>query len=236
MYATGTVRKGSKGFPASLAGFQATHPAPPRHTRGEMHRRREICALVWMDSRPVWLLSTAVNPIDPKCVAQRWIHRERVEFPTSPVLLQYQANMRGIDVCDQTRGYYTTMMASHKWWHKILTFVLDSSIDNSWILYRHDAEDLGLATQSRLAWHYNLAQQLVAPFVKPNIPRGRFRNLARRGFHYSERHECLRRKCFVCGSRTRTFCGGCSGRFMCMKPCYVKVHTQPEYAAMAFTR
>jgi hypothetical protein len=38
-----------------------------------------------------------------------------VEFPTSPILLQYQSNMRGIDVVDQYRQYYTAIFQSHKW-------------------------------------------------------------------------------------------------------------------------
>jgi hypothetical protein len=114
-YATGTVKKGSKGFPSSLAGFPKQY-CPPRGTLiVKMHRSRKICAVVWIDSKPVWLLSTALDPNDPTCVAPRWVKRDRVEFPTSPILLQYQSNMRGIDVVDQYRQYYTAIFQSHKW-------------------------------------------------------------------------------------------------------------------------
>jgi hypothetical protein len=74
-YATGTVRKGSKGFLSSLAGFPKQH-CPPRGTLVvKMHRSRKICVVVWIDSRPVWMLSTALDPVDPNCVAPRWVKR-----------------------------------------------------------------------------------------------------------------------------------------------------------------
>jgi hypothetical protein len=201
-YATGTMKKGSKGFPPSLTGFPATHRLPRGTLLVKMHRNWKIVAIVWIDLRPVWLLSTALDPVDPTCVAPRWVRRERLEFPTSPILLQYQKNMRGIDVVDQCRGYYMAALQSHKWWHKILTFILDSSLFNSYVLYSADAESLGLSRHTRQLWHFNLARSLVAPFVTPNIPRGRFRTLGRRGYHHRERHETLRRRCIVCKSRT----------------------------------
>jgi hypothetical protein len=233
-FATGTVKKGSKAFLASLAGFPNRH-RPQRGTLVvKMHRSRRIMAICWIDSKPVWLLSTATDPIDPACVAPRWVRRDRVDFPTSPILLQYQSNMRGIDVVDQCRMYYTAALQSHKWWHWCLTLILDSSLQNGFILYREDVMEVGLPVYSRQLWHYNLAQVLVAPFVRVNIPRGpRRNNLARQGFHHSERNPDARRKCIVCRHRTRQFCGACGGRFMCAGACYIRVHTQSEFAALA---
>jgi hypothetical protein len=87
LYTTGTVKKGFMGFPSSLAGFpKANHP-PHGTLVVKMHRSRKIVAVVWMDSKPIWLLSTALNPLDPNCVVPRWVRRERVNFPTSPILL-----------------------------------------------------------------------------------------------------------------------------------------------------
>lgn len=180
-----------------------------------MHRSRKIVAITWIDSKPVWLLSTAVNPIDPAYVAPQWVCRKQVDFPMSPIFLQYQSNMRGVNVVDQYRHYYTMALQSQKSWHRCFTFVIDSSILNALILYWEDATNRGLALYLQHFWHYILAQKLVAPFVHMNIPRGPFRNLGRRGFHYSKRHPETRRQCEVCGRRTRMFCASCDGRFMC---------------------
>jgi hypothetical protein len=229
-YATGTVKKVSKGFPRSLAGFPKQHLPARGIVAVKMHRSQKIVAVVWIDSKPVWLLSTATNPTSPGIVAQRWIRRDRVDFPTSPILLQYQANMRGVDVVDQYRHYYTAMLNSHKWWHKCLTFVMDSSLLNCFIIYREDATELGLGVWTRQLFHLTLAKALVAPLVRVNVPRGRAANLGRRGFHHLERHPEVRRRCVVCQTWTRQFYGGCGGHFMCNQPCFVRVHTQPRFA------
>jgi hypothetical protein len=52
-FATGTVKKVSKGFPPSLAGFPNQH-RPPRGTLVvKMHCSRCIVAIAWIDSKPV---------------------------------------------------------------------------------------------------------------------------------------------------------------------------------------
>jgi hypothetical protein len=74
-YATGTVKKGSRGFPASLASFPIQH-RPPRGTLVvKMHRSRQIVAICWQDSKLVWLICTATDPIDRDCVAPRSAHK-----------------------------------------------------------------------------------------------------------------------------------------------------------------
>ena len=173
-FATGTVKKGSRGFPTSLAGFPKTQ-LPPRGTVVvKMHRSRKISAVCWVDSKPVFLLSTATNPCDPNCMAARWVpgRRDRVEFPTSPILLEYQVFMRGIDVVDQQRGEYTVQLQSHKWWHRLLLWTLDSATLNSFLLYRADCENAGMTVFSRVFWHYTLAMHLIGPYLPAGHVRG----------------------------------------------------------------
>jgi hypothetical protein len=52
--------------------------------------------------------------------------------------------MRGVDVVDQQRGYYTVALESNKWWHRGLTFVVDGSLQNAYIIYKEDIERVGL--------------------------------------------------------------------------------------------
>jgi hypothetical protein len=230
-WATGTVRKTRRGFPASLAGF----PIASKPDRGDlvvrMHRDRAMCAIMWMDAKPMFLLSTACNPVDPNSYAGRWVGRERVDFPTSPILLQYQQFMRGVDLVDQQRQEYTVQLQSHKWWHRLFMFILDSTLLNSYILYSHQIRGLGLPINSRALWHYRLGMQLVGGYLQPNRMGGAARNLAPQGFHYLEGHPTARHLCVVCSKRTRRFCAGCGPRFMCAGRCYICVHTQPAYRA-----
>jgi hypothetical protein len=166
---TGTVKIGSKGFPSSLAGLSSNSNVnkPPRgHLCVKMHRSRQVTAVCWIDNKPVWLLSTSTNPTDPAARAPRWLRGQfnvRHEFPTSPILLEYQRNMRGIDVVDQQRVECTVALASHKWWHRLLGFVVDSSTHNAYILYRDNAQAVGVLVISRLLWLYRVGMALVLP-------------------------------------------------------------------------
>jgi hypothetical protein len=126
------------------------------------------CALIWMDSKPVFLLTTAYNPIDPNATAGRWVGRNRVEFPTSPVLLQYQMFMWDVDIVDQQRQEYSVLLQSHKWWHKVFLFILDSWILNCYILYAEDTWAVGLAERTRQLFHYNLGMSCITPLLQPS--------------------------------------------------------------------
>ena len=75
-YATRTVKRGSKGYLSSLAGFSAMHRLPRSTLVVKMHRSQKIVVVVWMDSKPVWLLSTMMNPVDPTTMAPREVLRE----------------------------------------------------------------------------------------------------------------------------------------------------------------
>lgn len=230
-WATGTCHKTRKGFPVSLAGFPNTQLPDRGHLVIKMHRSRRIAAICWMDAKPVFLLSTACHPVGEDSYAGRWVGRERVDFPTSLILLQYQAGMRGIDVVDQQRQEYSTQLHSHKWWHRVFMFVLDSQLLNAYILYACDRRALGLVVHSRAMWHYAVATDLIRPRLNPGHIRGPIRNLAQGGLHFSSSHAFMCRRCVVCGRRTRRMCPGCGGVFQCEGVCYRTVHTQREYHA-----
>lgn len=142
-WATSTCRKTQKGFPASLARFANTHLPKRGHLVVKMHRSPRITTICWMDAKPIFLLSTACDPIGEDMYVGRWVGRERVDFPTSSIVLQYQAGMRGVDIMDQQQQEYSTQLHFHKWWYHIFMFVLDSKILNSYILYVHDRHALG---------------------------------------------------------------------------------------------
>lgn len=184
-WATGTVRKTRKGFPDSLGGFPKSQLPERGSLVVRMHRDRNMCAAMWMDSKPVFLLSCAENPVDPTAFVNRWVARQRKEFPTSPILLQYQRFMRGVDLVDQQRQEYTGQLHSHKWWHRLLFFILDSSLLNAYILYSEDTRAVGLPLYARALWHYNLGMSLCTPLLQPAFISGSHRNLAPAGFHRS---------------------------------------------------
>ena len=126
----------------------------------------------------------------------------------------------------------TTMHSRSCRWHRVLSLVLDSSLFNAFIQYREDATTAGLAIYSRQLWYYTLAAKLILPFIRVNVFHAPVRNLSQRGFHHTERHVALHRRCVICSHRTRQFCAGCGGRFMCTDVCYVCMHTQPKFCCL----
>jgi hypothetical protein len=110
--------------------------------------------------------------------------------------------MRGVDVVDQMREYYTIQLQSHKWWHKVFLFILDSTLDNSFVLYSEDQREMGLPVLAIAFRRMNLAKALVLPFVRADIVRGGVRNFSRRSLHRVEGHLHNRVYCIMCGTRT----------------------------------
>jgi hypothetical protein len=49
--------------------------------------------------------------------------------------LQYTRNMRGIDTADQLYGVYPSLARSHKWWHHLFFYMLDTIVANMWIIH-----------------------------------------------------------------------------------------------------
>jgi hypothetical protein len=54
---------------------------------------------------------------------------------TGPMHLKYTRNMRGMDTADQIRGVYSYLTRSHKWWHRLFFYMLDSTVGNMWIIH-----------------------------------------------------------------------------------------------------
>ena len=162
-WATGTISGPRIGFPAGLLGFKRG-----QYEKGTMfwqiHRDRQMGASTWFDSKPVTFLSTSSNPIagvDVTC--RRWRGGEsREEVRTTPQQVEYQKNMRGVDVVDQMRWDYTVQFHSRKWWHKVFMFVLDSSLQNMWTLWQGHMQGRRAAkVGSRLSFYHRIAYALI---------------------------------------------------------------------------
>lgn len=49
--------------------------------------------------------------------------------------LQYTCNMRGVDAIDQLWGTYSCITQSHKWWHRLFSYMLDTTAGNMQIIH-----------------------------------------------------------------------------------------------------
>ena len=171
IYATGRCRSNRVGWPNALT------INPRTRSRGQlwfrMHASGRMAAICWFDNKPVTLLSTAFSPLDAngQVYISRWHNGEFVSVPCSPILIHYQETMRGVDVQDQLRGYYSVQQKDHKWWHRILFHILDTSFVNAYIIYKSHMAHFGKKCLNHVKFNLVVANALMAGYTVREVPR-----------------------------------------------------------------
>ena len=138
--ATGTTKTNRKGWPQALTLAKEGPERGDKHWR--MHASNLLAAIIWYDNKYVSLLSMAFSPIDMNDVVfvKRW---HKTAEKSIPILVHYQAYMRGVDVADQLQGYHTVQNKDHKWWRRLFMHNLDTSLVSSWVMYRSNMQEEG---------------------------------------------------------------------------------------------
>ena len=69
--------------------------------------------------------------------ARRYDHESKkyIEFPKPEAIMEYNSNMRGVDLFDQYMRYYSFDHGSKKWYKKIAYYFLEAAIINSFIIH-----------------------------------------------------------------------------------------------------
>ena len=132
---------------------------------------------------------------------------------------------------DQMRTDYSVQFHSHKWWHKHFFFIVDSWLNNSWVLLKHDRISRGeIVYRQRLSYHESVAETLIGPWLDA-LSTCKVECLRHPGaIHFTSRRPRLSRQCLVCKKRTPYRCSTCAGAHICLGRCFVKVHTQKMFA------
>ena len=87
--------------------------------------------LAWKDKGKPTLMISSVHPASMTCVDG--LGRSKVK---RLVVHKYNQSMGGVDKADQFGVYYSFDRKSVKWWHKLMFWLLEVSIVNTYILYR----------------------------------------------------------------------------------------------------
>jgi hypothetical protein len=190
-----------------------------------------MVGISWQDKELVTLLSTAANSWAPNVTVLRRKRGRAGEqvLPSTPVHIQYQENMRGLDITDMLWQMYSCQGPWHKWWKKILGFVLDQSITNCYIIHKEQYVEYGLPLLIHMDFHLSIAMKLIEPSLRPvtRAPRRRGRGAQ----IPCGPQRCSRcRACVVCGKVQAMYCPGCEYKFMCsLGDCYIWHHNQYCY-------
>ena len=109
LYACGTVFSNRRGFPDGLKSVSGLE-------RGEFrfYQRGPLVASVWMDNKPVTMLSTLAQPDATHTALRKQRNGSRVPVQCSDAVVLYNQYMSGVDRGDQLRQYYRVRMRCYK--------------------------------------------------------------------------------------------------------------------------
>jgi hypothetical protein len=176
----------------------------------------------------VLMISTHARPLAFPCEiveVPRRVGAMRKKIQTSPVHLEYTTYMRGVDVADHVRTNYTSMGRSHKWWHCLWDFLVDTTIANMWIIHKTILTDTNRGKETLTHFQFIMSmckaltqnwdgQKLYTSLLVKDMPR----------IHCPIKSH-LRRVCVLCKKRTNAFCARCNFQWMCYtRGCYLRMH------------
>lgn len=135
--------------------------------------------MVWQDKKPFFFLSTHAKHVRAEGEKQIVLIKsknDRVQVQLGPMYIQYQTNMRGVDNADQISGRYDALTKSHKWWHQIFNFQLDTTVVNPWITHCNLSFRFLQNTLSHLEFHMQIAKALASTWRERSLGFSKFAN------------------------------------------------------------
>jgi hypothetical protein len=131
-------------------------------------------------------------------------------------------------VTDQLRVKYSCQLLSHKWWMKLLCFILDQSTVNIYVIYLEGMEELGLKPLSYHQFLLRLGRYLIQPAIDLRVAQQRqYPQRWHRGLgHGIPQHSRSRVHCIRCRKRCQYYCVPCGNVWMHLTPCYDLVHAE----------
>ena len=141
-------------------------PQAPVSGEGEsvFCQRGDLVASVWMDKKPVNMLSTLAQADATHTALRRQRDGTRVSVQCTDAVVLYNQYMAGVDKGDQLRQYYRVRTKCRKYYKYIFWFLFDVAITNSYILSLFTPTTMPLSHQRLKAYRLRLADQLVGSY------------------------------------------------------------------------
>lgn len=136
VFACGTIRA-NRGLPAALEKKQAQINVPGASlvVQGKVGEDDVYTGAIWFDSGKCAALSTKHDGLPSVTTRKAKSEADRVPRPCPDLFHLYNQYMGGVDLADQKRAAYTCRQRTHKWWHCVLWYILDTAMLNASIVY-----------------------------------------------------------------------------------------------------
>ena len=127
-----------------------------------------MAATVWIDSRPVAVLSTtAPSVLMSSDISRRPKDGTVVSVPRPQSVGHYQSFFRGVDIVDQFRSKYLVGRLSKKWWKYVLFFLITTVIIDAFLIMKGSVRFQKKKKYRKLDLCVALAQILIGMFRTP---------------------------------------------------------------------
>ena len=167
MYAIGTAKVNSTGFPQELKDKAAWEK---KAVRGEVRfvRTGDVLCLQWMDHKCVSMYGTLHRGQDFDFAMRNT--KENGQHQKKPVfrpkcIADYNTYMGGVDLSDQMFRMYSVASRTQKWWKTLFFHFFDIAVVNAYLIWKHSKPaDLALHmadNYSLLDFRIDLAIQLA---------------------------------------------------------------------------
>lgn len=228
---TGTININRKGVPTQMK--------KPKLTANKTvaYRKNNTTLLAWKDKRVVTMLTNYYTTQIQS--TSRILHGGNVKVVKKPeMLLEYTANMGGVDRADQYASTYCFLRKSLKWWRKLFFWGLEICVINSYIIYRISKQTNDETPMTHYKFVKTLISQLRGEFRAPRshpTPSSDAERLDNK-LHIPDVGK--KRDCIVCSRRnqdggrrqTTYYCQTCPSQpTMHIKECFKIYHTVQNY-------
>ena len=159
---TGTMMKNRLNLPD-------TFRSQLRMSSGEViaYRADHLLALAWLAERkkkPVIMISTSSSA----AVTTVTSRNRHVQPQVKPVVVDsYNHHMNGVDIADQYAVCYSFVRKTVKWWRKVVFWLLETAMVNSYLLY---TECTG-TPMSHIAFRRSVVEALASAHITTAPPR-----------------------------------------------------------------
>ena len=185
-----------------------------------------ISLVRWKDNSVVTVASTLINSGNSKTV-KRWckLKKAKMSVLIPNTVHLYNSNMGGMDKIDQNINKFRIGIKGKKWWWSIVTWLIDASINNAWIL-----SNSSVKVTPQKEFRRKIALYYLNKYGVPAKSAGRKSTIETEERYDGDSHfvqnvnDNKRRGCVMsgCSSVVRTECSKCQVGLCikCFLPCY----------------
>ena len=119
-----------------------------------------MIAVHWKDKSDVYALSTIRGTEESK---MRRSNGNDINKPE--IILEYNKDVNGVDLCDQFLSLYLFNCKTLKWWKTVFLTLLELAVVNSMIILHDINPDLGHKYTSHKQFRQNLIHELIQPLL-----------------------------------------------------------------------